>query len=253
MPDVREDEWCASAAYLYALRLDAPALAWEYLRRNPQYIRDWHAGMVDCAGRWPVIALENPYLDASVAQPMWRPRPEDELCIVAAEDTPACAMRFDLWALPGEKTLVHDGKRLVATFQDGSSRMRIAVDPQLRDGAPFGYLIASCVTPRPLPRRFETILCAVRSRDPDALAVTARRDAIVHMRTLQALDGVLANASQRDVGGALFGIDQVTMSWLPDSELRARIRHYIRRGRQLMNSGYRQMIRRAQKDDCVEY
>lgn len=29
--------WGVSAAYLYTLDLDGAALAWEYLRRNPQY------------------------------------------------------------------------------------------------------------------------------------------------------------------------------------------------------------------------
>lgn len=33
--------WCAGAAYLYALDLDGPALAWEYLRRHPGYRTDW--------------------------------------------------------------------------------------------------------------------------------------------------------------------------------------------------------------------
>lgn len=30
------------AAYLYALSLDGPGLAWEYLRRNTGYVADWH-------------------------------------------------------------------------------------------------------------------------------------------------------------------------------------------------------------------
>ncbi|MFN7040128.1 MAG: transcriptional regulator domain-containing protein [Acidovorax temperans] len=30
-----------SAAYLYVLDLDDPALAWEYLRRHPGYHADW--------------------------------------------------------------------------------------------------------------------------------------------------------------------------------------------------------------------
>jgi hypothetical protein len=33
--------WTAVAAYLYVLHLDAPALAWEYLRRNPAYREQW--------------------------------------------------------------------------------------------------------------------------------------------------------------------------------------------------------------------
>ena len=30
-----------TAAYLYVLSLDAPARAWEYLRRNAGYLQDW--------------------------------------------------------------------------------------------------------------------------------------------------------------------------------------------------------------------
>jgi hypothetical protein len=33
--------WRAGAAYLYTLDLDGPDLAWEYLRRSPQYQSDW--------------------------------------------------------------------------------------------------------------------------------------------------------------------------------------------------------------------
>ena len=29
--------WQPSAAYLYVLTLDQPGIAWEYLRRNPDY------------------------------------------------------------------------------------------------------------------------------------------------------------------------------------------------------------------------
>jgi hypothetical protein len=34
---------CAAAAYLYALELDGPALAWEFLRRCPGYRMAWQA------------------------------------------------------------------------------------------------------------------------------------------------------------------------------------------------------------------
>ncbi len=39
--DLPHAPWGVSAAYLYALDLDAPALAWEYLRRHPGYRSDW--------------------------------------------------------------------------------------------------------------------------------------------------------------------------------------------------------------------
>jgi len=34
-------DWRPSAAYLYILHLDPTALAWEYLRRNADYRREW--------------------------------------------------------------------------------------------------------------------------------------------------------------------------------------------------------------------
>ena len=33
--------WYPTAAYLYVLGLDALALAWEYLRRHPDYRLEW--------------------------------------------------------------------------------------------------------------------------------------------------------------------------------------------------------------------
>lgn len=39
--DAASAPWRAAAAYLYALELDGPALAWEYLRRHPAYRAAW--------------------------------------------------------------------------------------------------------------------------------------------------------------------------------------------------------------------
>jgi len=39
--DTTSAPWFAPAAYLYALDLDGPALAWEYLRRHPDYRVAW--------------------------------------------------------------------------------------------------------------------------------------------------------------------------------------------------------------------
>ncbi len=43
--------WQSSAAYLYALHLDAPRLAWEYLRRNAAYRDECRRGTVPGAAR----------------------------------------------------------------------------------------------------------------------------------------------------------------------------------------------------------
>jgi hypothetical protein len=60
------------------LCLDALALAWEYLRRHPDYRLDWLrriAGRTrhSAAHRWGLRLLEDPALDARDAHPAWLP------------------------------------------------------------------------------------------------------------------------------------------------------------------------------------
>ncbi|HGD4108757.1 TPA: DUF6499 domain-containing protein, partial [Pseudomonas aeruginosa] len=54
MADPSAEHWYPTAAYLYTLHLDGPALAWEYLRRHPDYRRDWlrRRRRPEAAGRW---------------------------------------------------------------------------------------------------------------------------------------------------------------------------------------------------------
>jgi hypothetical protein len=61
------------------------------------------------------------------------------------------------------------------------------------------------------------------------------------MRTLQALDAVLAGASQREIAVALFGSASVALRWSADGELRAQVRRLIRRGEELAANGYRRL------------
>ncbi len=71
--------WYPTAAYLYVLWLDALALAWEYLRRHPDYRLDWlrhrrrPRAVQQAARRWGLRLLEDPALDARDAHPAWLP------------------------------------------------------------------------------------------------------------------------------------------------------------------------------------
>ncbi len=73
MADPSVEHWYPTAAYLYTLHLDGPALAWEYLRRNPDYRRDWlrRRRRPDAAHAWGLRLLEDPALDARDAHPAW--------------------------------------------------------------------------------------------------------------------------------------------------------------------------------------
>ncbi|MEN1565453.1 DUF6499 domain-containing protein, partial [Pseudomonas aeruginosa] len=65
MADRSTDSWYPTAAYLYVLHLDGPALAWEYLRRHPDYRRDWlrRRRQPEAAHAWGLRLLEDPALD----------------------------------------------------------------------------------------------------------------------------------------------------------------------------------------------
>src|SRR3546814_10066904 len=61
MEQTRARHWHPTAAYLYILHLDGPALAWEYLRRHPDYRLDWRRRRrPDAARRWGLRLLEDP-------------------------------------------------------------------------------------------------------------------------------------------------------------------------------------------------
>lgn len=62
-------------------------------------------------------------------------------------------------------------------------------------------------------------------------------------KVLQALDGSLAGASQRDIAMEIFGPHRVAEAWRdPRSHLRDAVRRAISRGRMLMMGGYRQFV-----------
>jgi len=106
--------WYPTAAYLYVFWLDALALAWEYLRRHPDYRRDWlrRHRRPDAAHRWGLRLLEDPALDARDAHPAWLPGHAAVVQLYPDADPPQDAAAFAFWRIPGHKQLLHDGKGL---------------------------------------------------------------------------------------------------------------------------------------------
>ena len=61
MTDRSSQHWYPTAAYLYTLHLDGPALAWEYLRRKLLPARlATPASQFDAAQAWGLRLLEDP-------------------------------------------------------------------------------------------------------------------------------------------------------------------------------------------------
>ena len=97
MTDRSSQHWYPTAAYLYTLHLDGPALAWEYLRRNPSYRRDWlrRRRKPDAAQAWGLRLLEDPGLDARDAHPAWFPDHDAVVQLYPDADPPPDAHTFE--------------------------------------------------------------------------------------------------------------------------------------------------------------
>lgn len=239
--------WHPVAAYLYVLHLDGPSLAWEYLRRNPEYRQDWHRRRSQQARHWGLRLLEDPDLDARDAQPDWFPDPPGVVHVYPDIDPPHDAPPFRLWDLPGEKRLLHDGRRLLLSHRvDGRTRC-LALSPELEDGMAHVYAVRGSRQMLTRWRNAEIAFAMLDERQTQrhGIAITGGRPgrtALLHLRTLQALDGVQAGASQRQIATVLYGAEAVASRWHSDGQLRAHVRRLIARGRRLMQGGYRRLL-----------
>ncbi|CAD7379431.1 DUF2285 domain-containing protein [Xanthomonas arboricola] len=247
MADRSAESWYPTAAYLYVLHLDGIALAWEYLRRHPDYRRDWlrRRHQPDVAHAWGLRLLEDPALDARDARPAWFPDHDAVLQLFPDTDPPPDADAFAFWRIPGHKHLIHDGKRLVLTASWPGNCVRLALALGLADGMAYLYGVPACAAPC---GRYRTMAAEL-----DKLAVTAgaapgaaalsrpTAAALLELHTLQALDATLAGASLRETAVGLFGAEAVAAGWYTDGGLRSRLRRLVQRGQSLMRGGYRRL------------
>jgi len=258
-PAVSSFHWHPFAAYLYVLHLDGPALAWEYLRRNPDYRLDWHrhgrrvhAQQQRQAQRWGLRLLEDPSRDARDAHPDWLHGTAASQLHPDLAALPKAALSgastFQLWGLPGYKQLRQDGPRLRLAVQVPARQVRLTLAPTLHDG--MAYTATTAVgraggSQRPRARVLADELAALMSAQPCNVGRSRERPsplALQELRTLQALDGLLASASLREIAQVLFGAAAITAGWHADGDLRARTRRLAQRGDQLMRGGYRRLL-----------
>lgn len=236
MADCSAEHWYPTAAYLYVLHLDGLALAWEYLRRHPDYRLDWlrHHRRPQAAHRWGLRLLEDPALDARDAHPAWLPGSDAVVQLYPDADPPLDAAVFAFWRIPGHKQLLHDGRGLALIARSPGRCARFALAPGLEDGMAVAYAHRGGAA-APAPMRSAT-LAAARPRPTPA--------ALLELHTLQALDATLAGASLREVAEGLFGVDAAA-DWYSDGGLRSKVRRLARRGDALMRSGYRRLAQLA--------
>lgn len=260
-------DWQDTQRYSGFLGLSGHGFAWEFLRRNPAFR---HAGLRfrikqigasvgssylyqskrirNDANRWGLLFFEDPCLDAQVAKVFWRP----DFCagvlpIVTSLDAgPASGRYLDLRRLRCRSSILPDDPlQHVLCADQGRFLQLSAIGANVAQPV---QVLANVLPSMPYSEtrwrsfkrlgdlvRYEVIRPALYPPD-----MGARRLA----RVLQALDGYLAKASQREIAVALFGAERVDADWShPGAHLRDQVRRAIRRGRDLMNGGYLKLLR----------
>ncbi len=246
MLSIQPPSWGPTAAYLYTLKLDNVSLAWEYLRRNADYCRDFSSAILNVDDRqphrWGLRHWEDPRIDARSADPHWLSASSEILLVRDRENESTVA--FNLWKIPGHKTLWHCGDKLRLTSRRSNQVLhRVRWMADLGEGDPCRVSVAAG---RGFTVRAKIAQGFIRSLDRDqhnSASDESQRPslrALTHMQILQALDGEVAGASQREIAQRLFGLSR-DFNWDADSRWRTRIRYLLKCGRVRTTGGYRAM------------
>jgi hypothetical protein len=266
---VRTPDWHDKSAYAYITRLRSDDLAWEFLRRNPDFRNFWHsyrsgtadpasnesryAGVRDVpyvqeARKWGLLNLPSPDQDARSATVFWDPaacrRVIHTFAIPAG--SPAFAP-FNVTEVAADKSMVVDHENVAhVVLRRGDARLQIAIS-----GAHIVsrvVLLTEAIIPFcEIGTRFEAL--ERLSRICDQNVTTAKRvntvGSIKRLSTiLQATDARLAGATHREIAVALFGLRWVAQDWRNhDGCLRGRTRRAVARGLTLLRGGYRSLLR----------
>lgn len=183
--------------------------------------------------------LEDPTFDGRTAEPIWLPDPDPLVSIAPAIVDDAEA--FSLWNVPGRKSLIHDGRRLLMRTTLGRQAVRVAVSLALGDGMPFAY--AAPAGPRG-HRAFKAAAdldAALAGKPSRSRTPAVTRTDLVHMRALQALDAERDGASEHDIAKLVFDAFAEPESW-NDSAVRANVRYLLDHGHRYRDGGYRSLL-----------
>jgi hypothetical protein len=182
---------------------------------------------------------EDPELDSRSAHPRWLHKPAVSLVPLPCEDT--SPKPFSLWRIPGRKQLFHERGDLQLWSRTRQSVAQLRLSHGLEDSAAFAYLVpadewldARLFAVRETQATYES---GIAEQGSATMAGPSRAD-LLHVRALQVFDATTAGASHRDIADVLFGVERVARKWNSDSELRARVRHFVKRARYYVNGGY---------------
>jgi hypothetical protein len=261
------------STYKYVDQLSRPGFAWEFLRRNSDYRRDWQVHRTSVPRRhvssqgiefsflrrrftqaesWGLRAFEDPTADGRSARLFWLPnvlaRSIQGRALLDQTEGGGSGRRLAITDIAGTRAVLVDADGVVHVSIDSDlSNVGLSIS-NLRQ--PFGTFALVFEIPAfdAVKRRFDAIL-DLEWRVNRPLAQSGGSNSDGHFRTklihcLIAVDGRRHGLSYRDLAQVLFGTEAVAKDWSgPSRFLKERMRRLVERGESLVNGGYRDLLR----------
>jgi hypothetical protein len=246
-------DWRDATAYAPLLEADRALFAWEWLRRDPDYVAAAQSsgGPDDGSGRaarpedFGLIAFEAPALAVPEARPLWAVTAHP--LVLAAEPDGRCGPddTFDLQSLRGLARLVARDGREHLLLSDGLRAIRLDAPPGTFSAGRvclryrlFG--LASAELPLLTLRRL-IALCATGgfARSLHRPEARARRWVLM----LRTSDALAQGASQRQIAESLFSRSTSEPCWrIREGSVRSQVQRLVRSARAMAARGYRKLL-----------
>ena len=245
-------DWRSDERYAALCELAPAELAWEFLRRNPEYQDAYaHLGASDDVrhwARWGLTFGADPALSAREQPIFWRPDAFPRTVVLTA--TPAATSQtlpFEPQSWRGDFVERHAEDGVHGLLMTPRAQHRLWMPDAIGPGQPV-----ACVVPLGVDATCgaAAIVQFWRHLTDDLPAPPRRPDAKLNRArlSLRALDGHNAGESYRSLAERFFGAGRVaTESWRTSSLRDATIR-LVRSGLALASGNYRRLLRQRIED-----
>lgn len=252
-------------AYDYALALCPSDLAWEFLRRNADYQRDYRLGRrgIQRTRRlrtglhltrvrrhtlrsitWGLIPFVDPALPAPQAPVCWLTSDAapilDAVC-ERAKDNSQADLAIAQYRSAGHVIIGPTGLEHVI-LKDADRALTLRLQGSRATLAPVSatFLVSGIPQPHRVAADFDILAGLVHSPRHKVYRLRERlflRDALV------ALDGRHTGASYRETAAVIYGPERARAAWSSASTaMKERMRHALARGQQFRNGAYKKLL-----------
>lgn len=248
-------DWSEARAYEQLLEVEKPALAWEWLRRDPRY-REAAFESGEGGGRgassevsaldWGLNAFEDPRLAAPLARPIWAAPGHGWIVRAIATRSRDGEDVLDLNELAGFARLARSGAAQHLLLSDGRRSIRLDVTGDDLEASPvrLSYLLRGLedlARPLLVLERLRSLI--LQKRFVSSLYPPVRR-ARREVMLLRAFDAIGSGASQADMAELLLSRRFERRSWrIHSPSLRSQAQRLARASREMASGGFWDLLR----------